>query len=157
MTFHQNLPAQKPQAESEPRSVYRLAYDEFAAWATGGAAPNSTPNGNRRYSPPARARIPHRSTSAAWARPLGTRHQRRRSTHARASPACPPAPPCASRGHAARYSRKKGFHPFVTLHQSHGDSGVLSFTGCKPIARPVDLQVHQRQFYNVRDVWRRLQ
>ena len=72
MTFHQNLPAQKPQAESEPRSVYRLAYDEFAAWATGGAAPNSTPNGNRRYSPPARARIPHRSTSAAWARPLGT-------------------------------------------------------------------------------------
>ena len=91
--FSPESPRAKPQAESEPRSVYRLAYDEFAACATCGAAPNSTPNGNRRYSPPAHAYIPHpllrRFRLATPYSPLAadSRHARPRVLEASETPA----------------------------------------------------------------------
>lgn len=96
--FSPESPRAKPQAESEPRSVYRLAYDEFAACATCGAAPNSTPNGNRRYSPPAHAYIPHpllrRFRLATPYSPLAadSRHARSRFPEGTETPAFSPDP-----------------------------------------------------------------
>ena len=57
--FHTRAPLLPAASQHRARSIYRLTNDNFATYATCGAASNSSPNDYSRYSPPARTYIPH--------------------------------------------------------------------------------------------------